>query len=751
MGENVLGRITAPLRGVWLLRARLAAGQGLARWVEAEQGRFPPWLAVFMGAGIVLFFAQPGEPPAWIGPALAGLALPLVVLGWGRLGARAATTCLLAAAVGFASASLRTHAMPPMPGLPRGAVAVSGTVVAVEPLPAGRRVILGQVTLDGSGVMARGLRLRLRDTDLQPVAPGDRLGVRALLRAPFAPAYPGAWDQRRDEYFQGLAGGGFALGAAHVLVSAHRSGLAEGWQRFRERVAARIMAAVPGPPGAVSATLLTGISTAIPPAVRADFATAGLAHILAVAGLHIGIVMSTVFAAARFGLVQWEWAALRWRVKQVAGVVALAVGAFYMAITGMHLPIIRSFVMACLVTLGLLLGRRAISMRSLGFAATVLMLTQPEAVDGVSFQMSFAAVMVLVAGYEVLHSLKIASFSHRPGWLGWLRRDLLLVGTTSLLAALATAPFVAYHFGQVQIYSVLANMLAVPLATFWVLPLGLAGLLLMPLGLAFLALIPMGWGCALMIAIARIAAGLPAATLSVPPEPLAGLCIASLGLIWLCLWRSRVRLLGIGPLVFGVVVMPFFVRVPDILVSPDLRTIAVREPEAVYLQQTGHDAFTLGEWRRFFAGRPVLVLPAEGKLAGGRVACSAEGCVLPGRGDGVGAGAGAVLIWRAYSPPANCRGVGIIIATGYLDRLPGAGCAGVAVVDRDRVRSGQAIAICLEPDEMRISADRDGRGDWPWLPDRPPVGARPPASPARTSPSGARPPASPARIGPFPQ
>jgi competence protein ComEC len=380
--------------------------------------------------------------------------------------------------------------------------------------------------------------------------------------------------------------------------------------------------------------------------------------------------------------------------------------------------------MACLVTLGLLLGRRAISMRSLGFAATVLMLTQPEAVDGVSFQMSFAAVMVLVAGYEVLNSLKFTSFSQSSGLLGWLRRDLLLVTTTSLLAAAATAPFVAYHFGQVQIYSVLANMLAVPLATFWVLPLGLAGLLLMPLGLGFLALIPMGWGCALMIAIARIAAGLPAATLSVPPESLTGLCIASLGLIWLCLWRSPARLLGLGPLLFGVLVMPLFVRVPDILVSPDLRTIAVREPAAIYLEQTGHDDFTLGEWRRFFAGRPVVPLPGEGRLAGGRIACSAEGCVLPGHGAGA-----AVLIWRADAPPANCRGIGVIIAAGYLDALAGPGCPGIGVVDRDRVRAGQAIAVRLDASGPTVIADREGCGVWPWLPRESFVGVRPPLQP----------------------
>jgi competence protein ComEC len=695
----------------WRAAPARAAAYWVARWIEAEQGRFMPWLPVFMGAGNVLFFARPEEPAAWIGPALLGLALPLLALCWRARLPRAAASCLVALALGFAAASLRTHALPPMPDLPRGAVMLSGVVMAVEPLPQGRRVILGHVALGGGAVMARGLRLRLRDTDRRPLGPGDRLAVRALLRAPFAPAYPGAWDQRRDEYFQGLAGGGFALGAIRLTAPGHAASLGRRWQRFRQAVAARIMAAVPGPPGAVAATLLTGISTAIPPAIRADFATAGLAHILAVAGLHIGIVMSTVFAATRFTLVRWEWAALRWPVKQIAGVAALAVGGFYMAITGMHLPIIRSFLMACLVTLGLLLGRRAISMRGLGFAAAVLMLAEPEAVADVSFQMSFAAVMVLVAGYELLRSFSFASFAHQRAVLGWLWRDLALVATTSLLAGAATAPFVAYHFGQVQIYSVPANMLAVPLATFWVLPLGLASFLLLPLGLGFLALVPMGWGCALMIGIARMAASLPAATLSVPPGPLAGLCIASLGLIWLCLWQGRIRLLGLAPLVLGVVVMPAFARPPDILVSPDLRMVAVREQGAVYLQQTGHDDFTLGEWRRFFGGLPVIAMPGMAVPARGQVVCSADGCLLPGKGA-----AGSVLLWRAEAPPANCRGIGLIVATGYLDRLQGAGCAGLPVIDRDRVGRDQAIAIRLDGRAVAIRADRAGRGSWPWLP-----------------------------------
>jgi len=364
------------------------------------------------------------------------------------------------------------------------------------------------------------------------------------------------------------------------------------------------------------------------------------------------------------------------------------------------------------VTVGLLAGRRAVSMRGLGLAAILLMLVQPEAVAAVSFQMSFSAVLVLVAGYEALQSGRFDAFAHHDGLLGWLRRDLTLVATTSFLAAAATAPFVAYHFGQVQIYSVLANMLAVPLATFWVLPCGLAALMLMPLHLGFVALLPMGWGCDLLLVIARLVARLPAATISIPPEPLAGLCVASVGLIWLCLWRTRLRLLGVAPLVLGVVVMPILTApAPDILVSPDLRIIAFRERHAVYLEQKGHDDFTLGEWRRFFGGLPLVPLPPQGAAGKGGVICTADGCLFPSSG---------ALLWRAAMPPARCAGVSVIVTAGYLRPPAGPGCAGVPIVDRDRVQAGDAIMIRIRHHRVQIVADRPGRGAWPWIPPAPP-------------------------------
>lgn len=689
-------------------RARFLAR--LRNWEAAEHGRFLPWLPVFMGLGNLLFFAAPAMPQAGIGWAAPGIALLLLLPAWRSLHGRAAACCLLAIALGFLAADLRTHARPPWPVLPHRAVVLEGRVVAVDPLPQGRRVLLSHVRLGEGPVLPWRLRVRLRDQDRATLPPGAEISLRALLRPPYAPSYPGGWDQRRDAFFQGLGGIGFALGPAHVLKPARNHGFAASLQRLREAMAARILAAIPGTAGAVAATLLTGIRSAMPYADRDAFSVSGLSHILAVAGLHIGIVMTTVFAACRLALACSTWAALRLPIREIAAVAALAVGGFYMLMTGMHLPILRSFAMAALVTLGLLVGRRAISMRSLALAAALLLLLQPEALAGVSFQMSFAAVMVLIAGYEGLRVRRLAALVHRPGLLGFFLRDFALVTVTSLLASLATAPFVAYHFGHLELYSIPANMLAVPLTAFWVLPWGLAAYALMPLHLEGLALVPMGWGCAGILGIARGAAVLPGADLALGVMPASAIGLIAFGIIWLCLWQSRARYLGLAPLLAGLALPLWLGTSPQVLVSADFRMIAVRAPGTVFLDAARPDVFTLREWARFWGGRRSRGFPAPGQVAAG-AACTADGCLTPA----------GVLLWRASVPPAQCRGVALIIARGSWHLRGNAACAGIPVIDHAAVVAGGAAAAWITPGHVRLRFDREGRGDWPWLAPPPPL------------------------------
>ncbi len=497
-----------------------------------------------------------------------------------------------------------------------------------------------------------------------------------------------------------------------------------GFNGYAKTIAARITAVIPGAAGAVSVTLLTGASRGIPELDHAAFRASGLAHLLAVAGLHIGIVMGCALGAARTVLALSERASLFWPAKKLAVVFALCVGGGYMVLTGGHVPIVRSFTMACLFTLAIVAGRQPVSVRGLGLAAIALMAIAPYEVPGVSFQMSFSAVLALLSGYETL----------RP----WLRllygkslaKRLLSYATalalTSTLAGTASLPYGAYHFGHVQIYYILSNIVAVPVTALWVMPAGMIALLLMPFGLDWLALIPMGWGAALLIAIARFTAALPDATVAVPHMPEWGLIVLSIGIAWLGLWRSRVRLFGIAAIVAGIA-SPAFDRPPDILLSADAGLIGFRTEQGVFLQQTrrGTD-FVRDAWFTRWDVSAAAALPVEGSMASGALTCEPGACLFRPR-DGL----MPALLVRGPEKPAGCATASVVVSA-----EPARGVCGwpsPRPVDRFTVWKDGAAAIWLQPHGALVLTDREARGERPWV--EPPPKPRPrPVSNLPTAP-----------------
>ena len=691
-----------------------AAKAALDSWLDAERERLAVWLPVFMGVGVLAYYALRFEPAPWLGAAFAAPALAVAVV---LPGLRWAFGPIAAVTIGFTAGQVATARAPPIEAdLPTHATIVTGTIQAVEALPLGRRITIQPAWLDGAAEpLRRSVRLRLQKKDDGDLATGDTVRIRALVRPPSPPSYPGGWDLQRDAFYAGLGGSGYALGKAERTAQAVPSGPMRFVQRLREIIRARVVAVIPGAAGAVSVTLLTGASMAIPEADHAAFRDSGLAHLLAVAGLHIGIVMGFALALSRLGLALSERASLFWPTKQLAALCALAAGAAYMVLTGMHVPIIRSFVMACLFTVALMANRRPFSLRGLGLAAAVLMLISPQQVPDVSFQMSFSAVLALIAGYEALRPWLQRLHGHR--WQQRLGSHLVALALTSALAGSASAPYGAYHFGHVQVYFVLANMVAVPLTAMWVMPAGLIALLLMPLHLEAIALLPMGWGAQTVLWVARITAALPAATIQVPHIPAWGLALFSIGLAWLGLWQTRRRLAGVVVMAAGLA-SPLLDRPPDLLVSSDARLIAIRTPKGAYLQQTqGGSKFTRDAWEQYWGIGSFQ--PITDALAA-TDHCEPDACLLRPYPDRRGA-----LLVNGALHPASCDQASVIVSA-----EPARGLCPKPwpkLVDRFTVWRFGSAAIWLGPNGARILTDRWERGDRPWVP--PPPQPRKPAAP----------------------
>jgi competence protein ComEC len=713
------------------MRPIAAMKAALDSWLDTERERLAVWLPVFMGLGVLGYYALRFEPEAWIGVAIA---LPTLASAALLPGARWLLAPFAAAALGFAAAQMATIRAPPIEAdLPTHATIVTGTIRAVEALPDGRRITIQPAWLDGAAEpLRRAVRTRLQKKDDGELASGDQIRIRALVRPPASPSYPGGWDLQRDAFYAGLGGSGYALGKAERVTQAVPSAPMRFVQWLREAIAHRVVAVIPGAAGAVSVTLLTGASMAIPEVDHAAFRDSGLAHLLAVAGLHIGIVMGFALTVSRFAFSLSERASLFWPTKKLAAICALVAGGAYMVLTGMHVPIIRSFVMACLFTVALLADRRPFSLRGLGLAAVVLMLIAPQEVPGVSFQMSFSAVLALIAGYEAL----------RP----WLRRlhgksmprkfvsHIAALALTSALAGSASAPYGAYHFGHVQVYFVLANMIAVPLTAMWVMPAGLIALFLMPLHLEVLALVPMGWGAEAVLWVARATAALPAATFDAPHIPAWGLGVFSLGLAWLGLWQTRRRLVGIVVMLAGLA-SPLLDRPPDVLVSADGRLIAVRTEQGAFLQQAqGGSKFTRDAWAQYWAvkafrpfpGEAVADLPAATVAAAALrddiaeaaaaaalsvppISCEKGACLLRPYSERPGA-----LLARGALHPKSCDQASVVVSA-----EPARGLCPKPwpkLVDRFTVWRFGSAAIWLNPDGARVMTDRWERGDRPWVP-----------------------------------
>ncbi|MEP5367082.1 ComEC/Rec2 family competence protein [Parvibaculum sp.] len=699
-----LGKLTERIRetgaacGVWLSDAYVA-----------DSDRLFLWIPVFLGIGVALYFGLPAEPPLWLA------LMPVMPAAWALWRTRHSSifapfsAAVLCVVIGFAATTYRSHVVA-APVLERPMAGnLSAKVLSVETTETGAlSAILAPSAfgrLSPADLPARvKVNIRLRDATLRP---GAEVNLRARLMPPPEPVLPYGFDFARQSWFSSLGAVGFAYTAPEETVPP--TGMGESLTILRMSIGDRIRSKIGGTGGAVAAALITGERASIPDPVSVDLRAAGIYHVLSISGLHMVLFAGSLFWAVRMCLVLVPGLALRYPIKKWAAAVAILGATFYLVISGAAVATQRAWIMICLMFLAVLLDRPALSMRNVMLAATVILLWRPESLIGASFQMSFSAVVALIAFYE---SEPVRRWTSRPRAAGveaLISRAfayILGIALTSIVAGTATGVIAAFHFNRIAIYGLAGNMAAMPLVGIVVMPMALVSLLLMPLGLDGPALWAMGKGVDGMLAIAHEVAAWNGADRMVPAAPLSALVITVLGALWLTLWRASWRYAGILPIVVGLGLWGSGPK-PDILVDRDAALFAVRGADGHLVFTASRPSYTAGQWLRYEGDARTAREAARSDF----MKCDGRGCAYSERERPSVAfpeTLGAVV--------EDCERSEIVIAAVSVPRQIRKECAARLLLDYFFFWRNGATAITLgEGGQLQTVTAKQVRGVRPWV------------------------------------
>lgn len=678
-----------------------------------------PWLAVGFSGGILLWFGL-DNPWQWLAALCACAAIAMATLALlheiGRFPylRLAMASMALATAAGCGTVWVKS-ALVGTPPIARPLVPVLvGKVLDRDVQTSQERVRLMLATTEpGSG---RSIRVRLNlplAQDRPEIAEGATVRLRARLMPPAPPMLPGGHDFARTAWFAGIAATGGVLGEVTVLHPGDgRSGLLK---RLQVSLSNQVLEAVPGSAGTIAAAFASGYRGGIAKEDDAAMRDAGLSHLLSISGLHVSaVIAATYFVAARlFAL--FPWLALRVPIPIMAAGSGALAGVFYTLLTGAEVPTVRSCLGGLLVLAAMALGREPLSLRMVAVAAIAVMLLWPEAVVGPSFQMSFAAVIAIIA----VHGSAPARHFLAPreeGMLVRAGRHLVMLLVTGLVIEFALMPIGLYHFHRAGVYGALANVIAIPLTTFVSMPAIAAGLIGDLVGLGAPGWWVTGKSLQLMLAIAHWTAAQPGAVTFLPAMGKGSILLFAFGGFWLALWRGNPRLLGLLPIAIGTGSLAFL-RPPDLLISGDGHQIGIageadeallviRESRSSYAKDNLTELAGLDGATRTIADWP-----------GAR--CSRDFCAIELERGGR---TWRLLISRGRDPveerslAAACDRSDIVIADRWLPRS----CQpAVLKADRRLLSRTGGITVDLERRTVRTVADSQGAHGW-WRGNEPP-------------------------------
>lgn len=669
----------------------------------SEYNNWILWLPVFFCAGICGYFSLNYEPDIRYSAYLSAALLAIMVFYRKKQLLLWVLTVFLMISSGFAAANFRSIMQySPMLNESPGAVGVKGRVLEVKQHGGGKRFILTDLRIRkvSKENTPKKIRINVR-TAHNGAKEGDIVSVFAHLSPPPKAVIPGGYDFAQYAYFDQIGAVGYALTEIRILEESRTDNIADFIQSVRHSIGDKIMSHMDKENGNVATALIIGERGGINRETLSNIREAGIAHILAISGLHLSLVAALFFFTTRLILVLIPSFALHYNIKKWAALVAIFGSLGYLLISGAPISAQRAFIMTTLILLAVMIDRTGTPMRSVALAAMVVMITTPEAVLTPSFQMSFSAVIALISFYD----LSRKSFEGFKDWsvLQKIMVYFLSVIASSLVAGIATAPFSIYHFNNLSTYGAISNLLAIPITSFWVMPAGVLSVIFMPLSLEGVFLEIMSVGISTLLNSAEYISDLPAASSVVKATTPAALGLIVFGGLWLCLWKRKWRIFGVMPIILGIIIAKMAIT-PDILIEGKSGLFALKAENGQWVVSSKRKGrYTRQRWLgRMGAGS----YASTKEYKGDDIKCDDFGCIYEKGGQKI------MIAQHPASMLDNCDDVDMMINLSYLS-VP---CKKNAekVIDMQQIVKKGTHAIYISDENINVQNTVDSIGDRPW-------------------------------------
>lgn len=536
------------------------------------------WVPVLFGIGVLIYFYLPCEPKLEL---ILIFFTFFIILYFALRKFRKIIVAFVIILAGFCNIFIKaniqnTNIIP----YEQKFFKVNAKIEEIKPTEKGIRILFNEVKFNKTSLKKLPQKIRVTfKTKLNDAEVGDLVEFNAILSHPKEPIIPGGYEFARQAYFEKIGAVGYAVSNIKIIQKNTNDLFNGGFiENIRFNLQKIILSSSGSSFGGVITALMIGEYASLDKDILENLRISGLAHILAVSGLHVSLIASIIFFSSRLLLNCSSFISLEFNVKKFSAFVTIFGTFVYLLLTGAHIAAIRAFIMTLIFLLAIIFDKIQVGMRSIAIAAIIILIIYPEYLVFPSFQMSFAAVLALISVYDLLikNGFKIGNYNIFYRFIFYF----LTIIVSSIIAGIATAPFIAYHFNQISKYSVLANILVLPAVSFYIMPLILAGLVLYPFGLLTYILPLLNYGIDYIIKVAAFVANLPLSYNLVPRMSDLSLGFIIMGGLWFLLWQTRWRYYGFLSIIIGMILI-FVSKQPDIIIDKDSREFVLLENNEV--------------------------------------------------------------------------------------------------------------------------------------------------------------------------